>query len=274
MLTFPVGYLSSSNGVDALDSVLSSVCCDLDATIADSYGGSGQTWANLIASPADGAGQTDYDFFRGVDGSSSTDDPTFTGTAGNDAAYWLHDGGDFFQIVNGNTTLLQDAHKTTGALPLTIGWAFRTPGTLTNALAMGTASSGSDHGWKFFLLGGGDDGRWYQRDGSVDAVTSMGSDPLIVINTDYLLLVSFDYTAGIFKYWLNSTTETTETLISNTTTTNAGQVFQLGAVSGVGHIDNDYRTYGFYMFNEILDDTKAALIFSHLETRHNRNYTP
>lgn len=82
-----------------LQDEIPSTCFHLDATDADSYPGSGQTWANLIASPADGSGQTDFDVWRGGSSSASTDDPTFNGTAGDSAAYWSFDGGDFFRCT-------------------------------------------------------------------------------------------------------------------------------------------------------------------------------
>lgn len=254
-----------------LDSVIDSVCCDLDATIAASYSGTGQTWANLIASPADGAAQTAYDFYLGADGLASTNDPTFNGTAGDAAAYWGFDGGDFFQIAGGNTALLRDAHKTTGGPAITVGWAFKTPSSLSNFFGMGTAGATADHGFRLFSLGGGDDFRWYQTTG-LNAITLFTAAPTIVADTDYLFLASFDYTAGSFKYWLNSTTGVTETLVSNASTTNAADAFQLGSAGSVAPVPSGFRTYGFYIFNEILDNTKAAAIINHINARHGRTY--
>jgi hypothetical protein len=56
---------------NALGSLVSSCVFDLDATIAASYSGSGQTWSNLETTPADSEAQTAYDFYLGADSSSS-----------------------------------------------------------------------------------------------------------------------------------------------------------------------------------------------------------
>jgi len=78
-------------------------CC-LDVGAAASYT-SGQKWLDLAGSG--------YDFFRGVDVSASTDDPTFNGSAGglSSAEYWSFDGGDYFQYDTSNETFMENLHK-------------------------------------------------------------------------------------------------------------------------------------------------------------------
>jgi len=64
--TFPVGYFGSAGGdAVSIQSVVSSACFDLDATQPASIGTANE-WKNLVAVPADGAGQTDYDFYLGL----------------------------------------------------------------------------------------------------------------------------------------------------------------------------------------------------------------
>ncbi len=65
-----------------LSSIVAAACFDLDATIEDSYSGSGDDFKNLVPSPADGAGQTEYDFARAAGAAG----PVFTGTAGSSDA--------------------------------------------------------------------------------------------------------------------------------------------------------------------------------------------
>ena len=82
----------SSGGSEFLDGVLASTVCDLDTTIAASYT-SGQTWTNLVSATG-----TAYDAFLGTDGDSAVNDPTFTGDAGTDTAYFAFDGGDWMCV--------------------------------------------------------------------------------------------------------------------------------------------------------------------------------
>ena len=92
-----------------------STCMKLSSADAASFT-SGQTWANIATSAAGCAGSgTDYDFFLGAGSGSSTDDPTFTGSAGDPGAFFLMDGGDFFTIKDDANTEYIDAHQTTDA---------------------------------------------------------------------------------------------------------------------------------------------------------------
>lgn len=77
----------------------------LDAGSASSYDGSSQKWLDLS-----GNGQ---DFFRGADGSATTDDPTFNGSAGglSSSEYFSLDGGDFFRYDAANTAAMNAMHK-------------------------------------------------------------------------------------------------------------------------------------------------------------------
>ena len=85
----PLVYFESApEGPASLQSVIASCCCDLDATVAESYNGLGQTWSNLVVSPADGTSQTDYDFYLGGTSGSDATDPIFTGTPGDSGAYF------------------------------------------------------------------------------------------------------------------------------------------------------------------------------------------
>lgn len=277
MFTFPTCH-SSGGDVDVLDSVISSVCCDLDATISASYGGSGQTWANLIASPADGAAQTDYDFFLGADGDVSTDDPTFTGTAGSNTAYWAMDGGDdWHSVVETNPPLMNIMHRTSSGSNFWIAAAFRFADggfqmvfsnmgpIFVNGVEIFVSETQSGNGVRVNIA----------RSGTFINNNFATGD--LVDGTDYLLIVSGD-TASTddLRVWLNTTTAITDTDMN--TNTSSADASELGAIASRPDESfrpkNGTRYYHFSMGNEYLDDTKAALIFSHLETRHSKDYTP
>lgn len=77
----------------------------LDAGDASSYSGSGQKWLDRS-----GGG---YDFFRGVNVTVTTDDPTFNGTSGGltSSEYFSYDGADCFQYDTALETWMNNLHK-------------------------------------------------------------------------------------------------------------------------------------------------------------------
>ena len=254
-----------------LDDVIDSVVCDLDATISASYSGSGQTWANLIASPADGANQIDYDAHLGADDSSSTDDPTFTGSAGDDAAFFNVDGGDWFTFKTiANATTLIKAHRsdTSGTW---IAIAFRTSGIPVGFTDFWGNSLGSDRGvgGQYDSTGNNIRLRTFGDTAGVQAITN---GTALSGDTDYLIILSWDGTStsnnGV--EWVNSATATTtESSTFNTSTTDETGIFNIGSSNnGSRPLPSGSRIYHFSCGNEFLDDTKAAAIRTHLQERH------
>lgn len=275
MFTFPIGHFSSGDGGGGsyLDEVLASTCCDLDATISASYGGSGQTWANLIASPADGSAQTGYDFHLGTDDSSSTDDPTFSGSPGDDAAFFSHDGGDWFALKNiANAITIKNAHRTDQA---GVWMAIALRPFLPTSYYFGNSFSSSTAGMRFTDLGGDLDIDILISNGSSNAILwDLGS---ISNGEDLLAIFSWDgtSTSNNTRLWLNSTTKIENSLSLKTSTTSATTIFNVGNANNdsASAIRNGSRVYHFSCGNAFIDDAVAADIFTHLETRHNRDYT-
>lgn len=269
----------ATNNAEAgyLDDVISSACCDLDATIADSFT-SGQTWANLIASPADSAAQADYDFHLGANNTATTDDPTFTGTAGNAAAYFSHDGGDYFTAKTFSAApTLYNMHKSgTSGQQWWVAIAGRFIGT-NNKSWWGSSWLSGDIGFY-----------WYSRplnhslyrgqSGSLDLAVSYGGAELdFTSGDDVLLIVSADTTATTnnIRAWSNSTTPVIDSFNFGNNNETANNIFRIGATdsgSPTSFIANTSRVYHFSAGNEFLTDAKAADIFDHLETRHSRTY--
>lgn len=264
-------------GIDFLDSIISSTCCDLDATISASYGGSGQTWANLIASPADGSAQTGYDFHLGIDDSSSTDDPTFSGSAGDAAAFFSHDGGDWFTLKNiANAITIKNNHRTDQA-GVWMAVALRGAGITTGSLTyFGNSFNATTAGMRLTDL---------SVSGDIDILISNGSQNAILFDlgsytTDGELLIIFSWdgtsTSNNTRLWLNSTTKIENSLTLKTSTTSATTIFNVGNSNNnsSGIFDVGTRLYHFSCGNAFIDDADAALIFAHLEARNDRDYTP
>ncbi len=253
-----------------LDDVIPSVCGDLDATIADSYSGSGQTWANLIASPADGSAQTDNDFWLGFTGTPSTDDPTFTGTPGDPAAYFNHDGLDYLTTKNLSAALtLSNAHKTDQA-GTWIAVTYKVAPATSNADSIwGNRVGATDHALQIKQ-----NGSLLQSNGSATAVKS-GLFSNMPAATDVIIIVSWDGTATTnnIRAWRNSRTKTESSAAFGATTTAGSNSFSVMASNnGTGTMNLDTRLYGMAWGNAFIDDADAVAIIDHLNARHERTY--
>ncbi len=275
-ISSPVGLMGNavlspqifSNGDGSLQDVLASTEFDLDATLESSYSGSGQDWSNLVPSPASGASQSDYKFFLGIDGTSDGSDPTFTGTAGNSAAYFAMDGTDHFRQQNANSQFLKDLAKTTGGQDW---WAAITIslGSISVGQYIWAQGATATRGVHIQVTGGNLLRMRVRGDTSTVNVTLT---PTFSLTTDTLLIISYDHATTTFRTWLNSTTGVDNSITPNTTTTDTSDVSDIGTTNGFSILSAGTKVYGYAMGNEFLDDTKATAICEALETRHNRDY--
>jgi hypothetical protein len=256
----------------SLGDVVPSACCDLDVTLADSYAGSGQTWGNLVPTPADGAAKTDYDVFLGSDNTGpATDDPTFTGTAGSPSAYWSVDGADWFmnKLTNtGQPRTLRYLHRTDDTSGWWCAWAFRqapSPGPFTGLLANGDESNNG--GMTVFFSG------------AALIARSIGSQVSFIqafaTSTDYLIIVSANAARTQFRAWVNTASADQQNQSFAAATADPPRSTKLfTAFDTAFPIASGGRLYSFACGNSYLDNTEAAAIISKLETRHGRDYTP
>ena len=248
---------------NAMDQIVSSALIDIEATISDSYGGSGQTITDLLSGT---------NFTLGADASAGSDDPTFNGSAGDSGAYFSTDGGDFFKALS-NISILNGAHKTGGtdSGPVWFAIAFRTPSSFATQAIFGTSTSSNDQGFRVITLSSGAI-RLQQSDGSGFGWNASFT-PTLSTDTDYVLIVSWDATSsGDTKIWLNSDTSSTTSDAFDATTTDATNVFELFANGGGGLILGASRFRGFSAGNEVLDNTKAADLKNEYEARHGLAY--
>jgi len=244
----------------------SSVCFDVDATDSDSYGGSGQTWANLIASPADSELQTAYDFMLGTTSSPSTDDPTFTGSAGDSGAYFLFDGGDEFQIENGNTTTIQSFHKDNAQFWIAV--AMRKGGT-ANYYHWGTTNNSNQTGVTLFMNATTTLVR--VLNGSSVVLSSVASITF-TNDTNYVIILSVDEGNAVNLYVNGTKYNGSAATYSSPSAGDAAGDFDLGATSNTNRYPNTTRLYAASMGNAPLTDDEAADIRQIYIDRHGRNY--
>lgn len=261
-----------------LDGALSSVVCDLDATISASYDGSGLTWANLIASPADGTARAAYDFHLG-NGSTDTTYPAFNGAAGHAAAYWSVDGGDYFRLKTLVGSIPEKWHRTSGGTPFWVAVTFKTPaGIFTGTRAFwGNVATTANRGVLGYV-GSADTLGMVSSNGATAPVLSNISSALSGA-TDYAFILSADPSLGSdnVRVWVNSASGSLFSHNFGATTTNSTDNFYILATKHAGTeggyiMEAGTRFYSFAMGNEYLDDTKAAAILAHLGARHGRSY--
>lgn len=257
-----------------LDSVHSGAVMDIDATIEASYDGSSQTWTNLISSTG-----TAYDWWLGDDGTAAAQDPSFTGTAGDPAAYFAPDGGDRCALKNSSSaTVLNQIQRTDGTgSEWTFIVAFRTPSSHSGTKALIGGSWTTDNGFYVFVGGGAGPLRFWSADGSSSNNYTHGN---LSTDTDYLLVISADMqeTTNNITHYLNTTSGTTISYDGPDSTADEANGVLLMASSDAGSpkgaLTSGYRIYAYGLIEGTSTAAQVADIFDMYETRHSRDYTP
>jgi len=253
----------------SVDQFIPSAVLDLDATIFNSYSGSGQVWSNLVPAPADGSAKTAYDFNLGDSSSPATNDPTFTGSAGSPSAYFALDGGDYFSDP-ANTAFLNNLQKTTGGTDFWIATAFRFINSGSIQSLWGTSNATTVVG-AYANINASNLLQESLRGDTAVVSTVSGSFSALVNGTDYLYIVSFGPTQ--VRQWLNSLTKVEATFTKNTCVNNPGGNMNIAArMTGNNKLANGSRVYAFSAGNQYIDNADAARIFDIYSSRHGRNY--
>ena len=248
-----------------LDGVLASTVFDLDATIAASYPGSGTTWANLAATPADGQSPSAYDFLLG-DGVTGTTYPIFTGSTDDPAALWRLEGSDYFRIKSGaNTSFLDNLHKTTGGQDFWMAVTFKrddttwASGYLFSTLSVTGTFTGID-----LLIASTETLSLYQRNNSTSNIATIPVGALAT-TTPNIAILSHNHSTNTTRYWANSGTGADLAHTFGTTTAAAAQPATIGVNGNLtSNFVAETSLYSFAMGNEYLDDAKAAAIIPFL----------
>jgi hypothetical protein len=258
---------SEGGGGGSLADVIASAVFDLDATISASYPGTGTTWANLVAAPADSSDQTDYDFtITGVG---------FNGSAGDPAAYFATTAADQYFRVAANTTFLGGLQRNTAVPAFWGAIAWKPADAAGNAGLFMNKDSGSNSVAGFALYRSSAEVLIMRQatGGASNAPTSF--TPTVTPGTDYVLVFSVDYATDTLRFWLNTTTATEYAFALSDSVAAVSTLFTIFASSSGGFDAATGDTiYSFAMGNEYLDNTKAAAIIAALEARHGRDYTP
>ncbi|MBI4030488.1 MAG: hypothetical protein HY370_02325 [Proteobacteria bacterium] len=252
-----------------LDSVVPSVCCELDATIPASYPGTGQVWANLVKNPADGIVQGGYDHTLGLDDNAASD-PTFVGISGDPGAYWSFTSGQRFIIRNGNTPLLRDLHKSTVLTDFWTAVIWYNPASVTagQMVFIGNATSNAQHGFNFRVEIGNTRYSFRQHNGSAQATTFLtgGMNKLDAWN---YVIFSFSQSVGQARFWRNSKDQQTVALGAFGVTSSApSATTQLSGVASGSTLTSGQRMAHLSFGNAFLNDVETEAVIDLLVARH------
>ncbi|MGZ9107256.1 MAG: hypothetical protein ACXW4B_00340 [Micavibrio sp.] len=273
MMLYQLGFGAqgqTGQQIPDLSAILASPCFELDATLLNSYAGTGQVWSNVIAAPADGAATADYDFYRGADETATAADPTFNGVAGTGAAYWSFDGGDAFKRA-GPQGLPETLHKT-GVSDFTVICAFRFQQNNLEQRFFATQNSGGLTAGIAFGVNASERIILRQR-GDSAAISAVLNDTILTSGTDYLCIASHSRATNTTRFWLNSRNKSE---MAHSFNPGAGDASPL-TIGARPTISAEFaapgtRLYTLGLLNSFIDDPEAALIFDLLNARHGRIY--
>lgn len=267
-----IGVIESSAsappGDGSLQDVVASACCDVDATKAASYPGTGQTWSNLVAAPADGSPQTAYDHYLGNTSDPSTDDPTFVGSAGSSSAYFSLDGADHF-AMSSLTGFVGSMPRTVSGTDFWIAMCLQIPDVGTNTGAWSSHTSIS-RGCRLNITAT-ESLQLIQRG---DAANSTGAPTNIITHSSpACIIVSCPAGGGVVRQWVNSRTATELAIVFGVCTSGSTNVPVIGRrFTNSTSLPAGSLVYSFAMGNGYIDNTAAGLIIDTYNSRHGRTY--
>lgn len=240
---------------------------DLDAGDSASYSGSGQTWANLTATPADGSAKTAYDFTNNL--------YTFNGTAGNESVneYWepiAAPNSSYFRIASGsNTTFLNSLHKNNAAFTF-LAW-IKTPVSITSGTLFATrdTSSSTNAGINIALNSSGSLGLT-QSSGTAIGLSDTSSTGLVTANAIQLVGFSFDEAAGQIVWHKNTTNESASASYSTTSATNPQSVAIIGAAGQSTYLNplRDTNIFRVMLFRRAIGAAAMDSIYNQQKARY------
>jgi len=222
----------------------------VDIGASTSYGGSGQTITNISGSATD-------DWWFGVDGTATTDDPTFTGTAGNllSTTYLSYDGGDYNHQKT-QPAYVDNFHKNNADLTIWV-WMQLVASTQddfcgnaknTNSIGISILQNGTDK-IQFQVNTGGGAGTAALSVTSSDSFTT-GSPALFILSLDEATGAggSFMYDTGAYLQVASADTfDGTYTSPSASAATAALDIGGVEASTGGNKLSNGARVYGWGM---------------------------
>lgn len=262
-MTFLLLMGRGSDGFTGIADLIPGTVMDLDATITESYSGSGQTWTNL-------SGDTDYDFNLGDTSSPSSNDPVFTGSPGTREAYFAFDGTQFFTLP-AITPLLASLHRTTGGSGFWCAFSYRhiTVASGTNPTIF-TTRQFANRGVTIRTTGSLNRIQLTQRGETGETSTMPAGDlPDLVDGADYIVILSVPEGGGTARFYFNGAAGIDQTITYDASSQDATDLPRIGnGYASVTFFPNGTRLRGFSLGQGTLTDQQAALLFNLYVQRH------
>lgn len=238
---------------------------ELDAGLSASYA-SGQTWANIVAAPADGSGITAYDFLRGNTSGAEATDPTFNGVAGTNSAaeFWSFDGGDYFTLTGSTTAFLSSIHKAAA----TFTWyAFAQTGSSSCAGGFCGTTNTTDTGFHIEGTGGSGVNLTFAVYNAGVSVISKSASSFMATGTKYMLALSYNEAAASGFFYKNNGSGRTVSAFtgaySSPSSSAASHKIQVGARSdNASPFPADTQLWRTGMFNRPLTAAQLDRIYN------------
>lgn len=262
-----LGHVVGGNALAARNMPRDNLVFDIDVSNGWCYGGTGQTIRNLCQVPADGSARSAYDLVLGATSGSSTDDPTFNGTAGLPGCYFNYDGGDVITLAGAMTSFLNNLHKTTGGQAFTVVALFRAVDSANGYPIWATNSASSGIGFNV-LPASNENVTINQRGDASQAQVVTGT--ILTAGTDYVVAVAYNAGGGAgSRRWINNRTATSFTHTFNATSANASGVLAIGRFSGGSTaVDANWRFYGLVAYAGQANDTTMGQIIDAANARN------
>lgn len=254
-------------GDTSIQSIIPSAIYDVDATQLASYNGTDTHWRNLVPTPADGAAKADYDFMLGTTSGADTDDPTFNGTAGSQAAYWtFSDTADCFQLP-ANTTLTANLHQAASTQDWSLAFFYKTGvADLSQLELAATRISSAGIRLRQDAFSSSPEINFFQQNSGGTASGNSGTT-YVTLSSETFVVITFDASTGEMKFYVDGAAVVTTTVTYAAGTTAANQALKLFNL-----MPSDYRVYAASAYNTVISASDVTSLKSFMETRHGRTY--
>ncbi len=235
----------------------SNVVAQWDATLSASYSGSGSTLANIIPTPADGELEASYDLtMTGL---------TFTGSAGDEAAYLLTAGAGYAEIA-ANTAFLKNLGKTAGQ-DHTVIMVYE-PADVTSmyiySLQNTTSTQGTSASSAATVT--------YRQRGDTTNSNIVG-DSAVVAGVRHIVIMTHNHTTGKSRVYVNERTAVEKTHVYDATTTDPSGNLHIFSRSDVaGFMPSGSKFVGGVLMNTYIGDTEAGAIIDYFNALHGVTY--